>query len=133
MASDFFLDGKTSGSGGVASPLSATSPSQAQRSNPLSSKITSILSTNYTDSDIRDALALLDRQQLENSPETRRLLRLNVQRDVIQSNAEIIREFAHVAEVCFTIKLGKEPELIRCSNSIGLVIQSPVSHNAAKI
>jgi hypothetical protein len=99
MASDYFVNGKYSGGGGLDSPLSPTSPSQAQRSNPLSSKITSVLSTNYTDSDIRDALALLDKQQLNNNAETRRRLRLDVQRDVIQSNGAIIHEFAHVAEV----------------------------------
>ena len=70
-----------------------------QRGNPLPAKITSILSASYADSDIRDALSLLDKRGLENSAETRRQLRLDVQKEVIESNGDIIREFGHVAEV----------------------------------
>jgi hypothetical protein len=59
-----------------------------------------VLSASYADSDIRDALSLLDKRRLENRPETRRQLRLDVQKEVIESNGDIIREFGHVAEVC---------------------------------
>jgi len=101
MTTDYFLTRKTSGlslNEGSESPASPTSP-QALRSNPLSSKVTSVLSASYADSDIRDALGLLDKRGLENNAETRRQLRLDVQKDVIESNGEIIREFGHVAEV----------------------------------
>ncbi len=66
--------------------------------NPLSTKLTSVLSTSYVDSDFREALALLDERELTNSAETRRRLRLDVQKEVIDSNGEIIAEFGRVAE-----------------------------------
>lgn len=79
---------------------SVTSTLNSQtRSNPLASKVTSVLSASYADSDIRDALALLDSRGIENSAETRRQLRLDAQREVIESNGDIIKEFGHVAEV----------------------------------
>jgi hypothetical protein len=99
MTTDYFLTRKHSGlSDGFEAPPSSTSP-QALRSNPLSAKVTSVLSASYADSDIRDALALLDKRNLENNSETRRQLRLDVQKEVIKSNGDIIREFGHVAEV----------------------------------
>ncbi len=74
-------------------------PSSQARSNPLSAKVTSVLSSSYADADIRDALALLDKRHVENNAETRRQLRLDIQKEVIESNGSIIREFGHVAEV----------------------------------
>jgi hypothetical protein len=101
MANDFLVARKFSGlSDGFDPPTSPTSP-QALRSNPLSSKLTSVLSASYADSDIRDALSLLDKRDLKNDAETRRQLRLDVQKEVIESNGEIIHEFGHVAEVRF--------------------------------
>jgi hypothetical protein len=101
MTSDYFLTRKASGlSNSLDSPTSPTSP-QALRNNPLSSKVTSVLSASYADSDIRDALNLLDKRNLENNAETRRQLRLDIQKEVIESNGDIIREFGHVAEVRF--------------------------------
>lgn len=79
-------------------PNSPASP-LALRTNPLSAKVTSVLSASYADSDIRDALGLLDQRGLANTPEIRRQLRLDVQKDVIDSNGAIIREFGCVAEV----------------------------------
>jgi hypothetical protein len=67
----------------------------------LTTKVTSVLSASYADSDIRDALNLLDKRGIQNSSETRRQLRLDVQKEVIESNGDIIREFGHVAEVWF--------------------------------
>jgi hypothetical protein len=67
----------------------------------LTTKVTSVLSASYADSDIRDALNLLDKRGVQNSSETRRQLRLDVQKEVIESNGGIIREFGHVAEVWF--------------------------------
>ncbi|TQS37272.1 hypothetical protein Golomagni_02261 [Golovinomyces magnicellulatus] len=65
---------------------------------PLASKVTSILSTSYADSDIKDALEILDKQGLENTPVTRRQLRYDIQKEVIESSGQIIGEFGHVAE-----------------------------------
>lgn len=66
---------------------------------PLASRITSILSTSYADSDIKDALDLLDKQGLKNTAAVRRQLGFNVQKEVLVSNGEIIHEFGHVARV----------------------------------
>jgi hypothetical protein len=114
MTSDYFFARKQSGlSDGFESPISPTSP-QALRSNPLSAKVTSVLSASYADSDLRDALSLLDKRCLENNSETRRQLRLDVQKDVIESNGDIIREFGHVAEVRSCLLVGIRV-LIQCT------------------
>ncbi|KAI9840903.1 MAG: Golgi transport complex subunit 6 [Sclerophora amabilis] len=68
------------------------------RATALSNKLTSVLSASYADLDIRDALEQLDDRKIENTQETRRRLRLDVQKDVIECNGEIIREFGQVAE-----------------------------------
>jgi len=99
MATDYFLSRKHLELSDGLEPQSDGASTQVQRSNPLSTKVTSVLSASYADSDIRDALSLLDKKSLDNSAETRRQLRLDVQRDVIESNGNIIREFGHVAEV----------------------------------
>ncbi|KAH8645632.1 oligomeric Golgi complex subunit 6 [Xylariales sp. PMI_506] len=84
---------------GALSPPTPSSPGLPLRtSNPLSSKVTSVLSTSYADAEFRDALALLDERGIRNSAETRRQLRLDVQKEVIESNGQIIKEFGAVAE-----------------------------------
>lgn len=70
---------------------------QVPRLSALNSKITSILSTSLANIEIRDALEALDTRKIQNTPTTRRNLRLNLQQDVITSNAEIIRDFGSVA------------------------------------
>ncbi|PQE14328.1 Component of oligomeric golgi complex 6 protein [Rutstroemia sp. NJR-2017a BBW] len=97
MTTDYFLSRKVSHSGLSDAGDSLASP-QLSRANPLSSKVTSVLSASYADSDIRDALSLLDKRGLQNTAETRRQLRLDVQKEVIESNGDIIREFGRVAE-----------------------------------
>ena len=62
-------------------------------------RLAAVLSASYIDSDIRDALAVLDSHFVENTAESRRQLRIDVRGDVIRSNAQIVRDFAHVAEV----------------------------------
>lgn len=103
MASnDYFLAKRPSIPDGFEALISPTSPSttnNALRSNTLSSKVTSVLAASYADLEIRDALRLLDSRGLVNTPETRRQIRLDVQKDVIESNGAIVREFGHVAEV----------------------------------
>ncbi|KAI8151842.1 Conserved oligomeric Golgi complex subunit 6 [Colletotrichum sp. SAR 10_70] len=66
--------------------------------NPLTSKVTTVLSTSYADSEFRDALQLLDGRGLKNTPETRRQLRLELQKEVIDSNGEIVCQFGRVAD-----------------------------------
>jgi hypothetical protein len=59
-----------------------------------------VLSASYADLEIRDALETLDSRGVENTSETRRQLRLHVQKEVVQCNGEIIKDFGQVAEVC---------------------------------
>lgn len=98
MATDYLTRKHSGLSDDVSSATSSPGP-QALRGNPLASKVTSVLSASYTDSDIRDALNLLDKRGIENDAETRRRLRLDIQKEVIESNGDIIREFGQVAEV----------------------------------
>ncbi|KAL4811129.1 oligomeric Golgi complex subunit 6 [Aspergillus unguis] len=79
----------------VSSPLS---PPLQQRSNALSNRLTSVLSVSYADSDIRDALETLSLRGVHNTAEVRRQLRLDVQEEVVDCNAEIVRDFGNVAE-----------------------------------
>jgi conserved oligomeric Golgi complex subunit 6 len=91
-----------SSSSGPLSPQSTAAPSSAAPSkavNPLSSKVTTVLSSSYADTEFREALALLDERGVSNTAESRRQLRLDLQKEVIDSNGEIIDEFARVAEV----------------------------------
>lgn len=83
-----------------------TSPSAQHRpagvrshGNPFSSKVNSVLSTSYADSEFREVLSMVDERGITNSPEVRRQIRLQVQKEVIDDNGEIIREFGHVADV----------------------------------
>ena len=108
MATDYFVSKRAPSLGeGLGTPPEATTP-QALRSNPLSTKVTSVLSASYADSDIREALALLDKRNISNTAETRRQIRLDVQKEVIESNGEIIREFGQVAEVS-NMPMGTAP------------------------
>jgi len=89
----------TTSSNQVLSPPSAPATATAKSGNPLLSKATTILSTSFTDAEFRNALGLLDERGVVNTPETRRNLRLDIQRELIDTNGEIIDEFAKVAEV----------------------------------
>ncbi|KAL4934019.1 Golgi transport complex subunit COG6 [Aspergillus undulatus] len=83
----------------TASPASSPlSPPLQQRSNALSNRLTSVLSVSYADSDIRDALETLSLRGVRNTAEVRRQLRLDVQKEVVDCNAEIVRDFGNVAE-----------------------------------
>ena len=76
-----------------------TVSSTPQRSNALSNRLSGVLSASYADSEIRDALRSLDEKEIKNTAETRRRLRLDVQKEVIQRNGAVVQEFGHVAEV----------------------------------
>ena len=77
-----------------------TTSSTSQKANVLSSRISSVLSSSYADSDIRDALQILDSNKIQNTLETRRAVRLDVQKEVIERNGDIVKDFGEVAEVC---------------------------------
>lgn len=74
-------------------------PSTTKGPNSLTSKINTVLSTSYVDSEFRDALSLLDQRGFQNTAKERRQLRLGLQREVIDGNGEIISEFGRVADV----------------------------------
>lgn len=75
-------------------------PSLPQRSNALTNKLSNVLSASYADPEIREALRMLDARNVQNSSTTRRRLRLDVQKEVLECNGRIVKEFGHVAEVC---------------------------------
>lgn len=58
-----------------------------------------MLSASYVDGEIRDALETLDKRGFVNEAEKRRLLRLEVQGEVIEANAAVVKDFGKVAEV----------------------------------
>ena len=76
-----------------------TVTSTPQRSNALANKLSSVLSASYADSEIKDALRMLDEKKVRNTAEIRRRLRLDVQKEVIERNGDIIKDFGQVAEV----------------------------------
>ena len=84
--------------GSVTSPVSPSGQPSA-RPTVLSNRLTTVLSSSYTDSDIRDSLNILDGRGTENTAETRRTLRLDIQKEVIDTNGKIIRDFGQVADV----------------------------------
>ncbi|KAK7899921.1 Golgi transport complex subunit 6 [Exophiala xenobiotica] len=91
------LDGFTSGT--LDSPVTPGGDGvSARRTNALSTKLTSVLSSSYAAYEIRDALRLLDARGVHNDEETRRNLKLNAQKEVIDCNAKIVDDFGYVAE-----------------------------------
>jgi len=83
----------------ISSPVSQSQGPASGRTNPLSNKITSVLSRPYADPEIRDALSMLDARGVKNDANTRRRLRLDAQKEVIECNGTIVQEFGLVAEV----------------------------------
>ena len=69
------------------------------KSSAISHKLTSILSTSFANTELRDVLRGLDEKGIQNTPETRRRLRLDAQKEVIDRNSDIIQDFGLVAEV----------------------------------
>jgi len=74
-------------------------PLSPRKSTAFSSKITGILSAPFSDSELREALKTLDERRIENSAESRRRLRLDAQKDLIECNGDVIKDFGQVAEV----------------------------------
>ena len=76
-----------------------SSSSLPGRTTALSNKVTSVLSASYADTETRDALDTLDKKEIQNTPEFRQRLRLDVQKEVIECHGAIVKDFGHVAEV----------------------------------
>lgn len=101
MSASYFQERSTPASQDGLSPASPLVGTTSRGTNALSTRITSVLSASYADLEIRDALETLDARGVRNTAETRRQLRLDVQKEVIQCNGEIVRDFGEVAEVCW--------------------------------
>ncbi|KJZ70406.1 Conserved oligomeric Golgi complex subunit 6 [Hirsutella minnesotensis 3608] len=85
--------------GGLLSPyMQSPTTASSRAASPLTSKVTTVLSTSYSDVEFREALALLDARGVTNDSKTRRHIRLDIHKEVIDSNGAIVAEFGHVAE-----------------------------------
>ncbi len=71
----------------------------SRRVNALSTKLATVLSSSYADSEIREALRLLDLRDIRNDEDLRRNLKSAAQKEVIDANARIVDDFGQVAEV----------------------------------
>ncbi|CAG8153663.1 unnamed protein product [Penicillium nalgiovense] len=88
-----------SASNGASTPTASSPLSPpTQRPTALTNRLTTVLSASYADSDIRDSLETLSVRGIHNTEETRRQLRLDVQKEVVDCNAEIVKDFGKVAE-----------------------------------
>jgi hypothetical protein len=99
MSMSYFQERGTPASQDVLSPPTPSVGAASRGANALSSRITSVLSASYADLEIRDALETLDARGVRNTAETRRQIRRDVQKEVIQCNGEIVKDFGQVAEV----------------------------------
>lgn len=110
-----------SASNGTGTPA-ASSPSTppTQRSTALTNRLTTVLSASYADSDIRDSLETLSLRGIHNSEKTRRQLRLDVEKEVVNCNAEIVKDFGKVADVRLPLLLRFNYKVLmpldNCSN-----------------
>ena len=99
MSMSYFQERETPISQNGLSPATPSVGPASRGPSALSSRITSVLSASYADLEIRDALETLDARGVRNTAETRRQIRLDVQKEVIQCNGEIVKDFGEVAEV----------------------------------
>jgi hypothetical protein len=99
MSVSYFQERATPASQDASSPATPSVGTASRGANALSSRITNVLSASYADLEIRDALETLDARGVRNTAETRRQIRLDVQKEVIQCNGEIIKDFGQVAAV----------------------------------
>lgn len=85
---------------GLDSPLSPSEDGIAsKRATALSTKLASVLSTPYADSEIREALRLFDLRDVASDDWSRQNLKALAEKEVIDCDARIVDDFGHVAEV----------------------------------
>jgi conserved oligomeric Golgi complex subunit 6 len=122
MTSTYFEEVIESPHDGTATPSTPFgSASSSTKASAISSKITTLLSSSFADADIRDALAILDARGVKNNAETRRNLRQDAQKEIIDCNAEIVADFGTVAEVWHLTSSSALCSQKALSNSNGLV------------
>lgn len=100
MSASYLADRAPTAAHGGLPPASPVPGAPSRSANALSARIASVLSASYADLEIRQALETLDARRVQNTAETRRQLRLDVQKEVIECNGEIVKDFGRVAEVC---------------------------------
>ncbi|KND93044.1 Conserved oligomeric Golgi complex subunit 6 [Tolypocladium ophioglossoides CBS 100239] len=86
-------------SAGLPSPPGTSAFLVSKNPNPLAAKVAAVLSTSYSDTEFREALSLLDERAVGNDARTRRQIRLDLHKEVIDSNGVIVDEFGRVAEL----------------------------------
>lgn len=74
---------------------------------PRATKVSAVLSTSYSDADFRATVGLIDDRGIKNDGRTRRRLRLELQKEVIGRNGQVLDDFSSVSEVS---------PLLRCLN-----------------
>lgn len=116
MSASYFQERGTPATHNGLSPASPQVGTGSRGVNALSSRITSVLSASYADLEIRGALETIDERKIQNTAETRRQIRLDVQKEVIQCNGEIVKDFGEVAGVRLFYWLFRAIVLIACSN-----------------
>lgn len=126
------IDGSGSG------PQTPSTAASFKGVNAFSSKVTTVLATSYADAEFRDALALLDERGITNSAATRRQLRLNLQKEVIESNGDIISEFGKVSDQlrrigATIIRLNKSYDEIKSHISAARDATDAVIHDATAL
>jgi len=67
--------------------------------NPLLHRVTAVLSSAYSDTEFRETLSALDERATNHDAESRRQLRLHLQRDVIEHDGHVVDEFGKIADV----------------------------------
>ncbi|KAM3501430.1 hypothetical protein MY10362_005566 [Beauveria mimosiformis] len=67
--------------------------------NALATKVSAVLSASYSDAEFRGAVALIDHRGLKHDGRTRRRLRLDLQKEVIENNGKILDDFGFVSDM----------------------------------
>ncbi|KAH0599284.1 hypothetical protein MHUMG1_03401 [Metarhizium humberi] len=115
-----------------------TLAASAKGSNSLATKVTAVLSTSFSDTEFREALALIDEQEFANDAKNRRQIRINLYKDVIDSNGTIIDNFGRVSEQLHRVrlileKLKTEYESIKTQVALAQSETSPTLREAASL
>ncbi|ETN46641.1 uncharacterized protein HMPREF1541_00827 [Cyphellophora europaea CBS 101466] len=97
---DAYLSGIDGPDGdGLGSPLSPGEDGITSRSaNALSTKLATVLSASYADSEIREALRLFDIRDVQSEYQKSQTLKSIAEKEIIDANARIVGDFGHVAE-----------------------------------
>ncbi|KAM3470216.1 hypothetical protein MY8738_009827 [Beauveria namnaoensis] len=91
---------------GVSTPCEPSKPADAPGHtvasskviNALATKVSAVLSASYSDAEFRGAVALIDHRGLKHDGRTRRRLRLDLQKEVIEKNGKILDDFGFVSD-----------------------------------